>query len=221
MKPLFAGGGGVKERKRERLDCEMLKEKLSLLSASHDCEPGTLLTFDRLHLMHSSRLAALSARLAASIATTTSTGSSLKASPLRLLVTRRRNISMASSSSLHPSTSTEVAVVYCTAPSAVIARSLARHLVEDRRPQRLAACVNIIPQVTSIYSWKGKIEEDSEVLMIIKTRKELLPALAEEIKAGHPYEVPEVLALPAIGGSEGYLRWVIEETKTKMEGEGK
>ena len=91
-----------------------------------------------------------------------------------------------------------------------MAQSLARHLVEE--PRKLAACVNVLPGVTSIYSWKGKVEEDSEVLMIIKTRKELLPALTREIKAKHPYEVPEVLALPAIGGSDSYLRWVIAET---------
>ena len=103
-----------------------------------------------------------------------------------------------------------VAVVYCTAPNHEVARSLARHLVEE--PQQLAACVNLLPGVTSIYSWKGKVEEDSEVLMILKTRKELVGALTEEIKKKHPYEVPEVLALPAIGGSESYLRWVVEQT---------
>ena len=105
---------------------------------------------------------------------------------------------------------TDVAVVYVTAPSEV-ARSLARHLVEAT-PQRFAACVNLLPGVTSIYSWKGKTEEDSEVLMIIKTRKELLPALTAEIKAKHPYEEPEVVALPAIGGSESSLHWVVEQT---------
>ena len=117
-----------------------------------------------------------------------------------------------------PSTtsSDDVAVVYCTAPSPEVARSLARHLVEE--PRKLAACVNVLPGVTSIYKWKGKIEEDSEVLLIIKTRKKLLPALTEEIKAKHPYEVPEVLALPAIGGSESYLRWLIEETTTRGSG---
>lgn len=111
-----------------------------------------------------------------------------------------------------PSTSaeTDVAVVYCTAPSNEVARSLARHLIEE--PQRLAACVNVVPGITSIYSWKGNVEEDSEVLMIIKTRRELLSALTEEIKAKHPYEIPEVLALPAIGGSASYLRWVIDQT---------
>lgn len=130
-------------------------------------------------------------------------------------------VAMASSSPLPPpSTLTNaadaVAVVYCTAPSPEVARSLARHLVQE--PQRLAACVNVCPGLTSIYSWKGKVEEDSEVLMIIKTKKELLPALTEEIKAKHPYDEPEVLALPVIGGSESYLRWVDEETKKKEEG---
>ncbi len=115
------------------------------------------------------------------------------------------------------STSDDVAVVYCTTPNAEVARSLARHLVSSET-QRLAACVNILPGVTSIYSWKGTVEEDSEVLLVIKTRKQLLPLLAEEIKAKHPYELPEVLALPAIGGSEGYLRWVVEETTRSSKG---
>lgn len=140
-------------------------------------------------------------------------------------VTGREAVAMASTSPspqqpFSTSTSTDsVAVVYCTTPSIAVARSLARHLVEE--PQKLAACVNVVPGLTSIYSWKGKVEEDSEVLMIIKTKKGLLPALTEEIKAKHPYDEPEVLALPAIGGSESYLRWVVEETTTVKKDKGR
>lgn len=168
-----------------------------------------------------SRIALSSARLAASKSTTHfRTVSSLysRAIPLsRELKSQKNSVTttatMATSPS--PSTSSDVAVVYCTAPNPEVARSLARHLVEE--PQKLAACVNVLPGVTSIYSWKGKVEEDGEVLMIIKTRRELLPKLTEEIKAKHPYEEPEVLALPAIGGSDSYLRWVIAETTRNKE----
>ena len=168
-----------------------------------------------------SRIALSSARLAASKSSSHfSTASSLY-SWGRLLSRgfksqnncKTTTTTMATSPSPSPSPSTsslDVAVVYCTAPNPEVARSLARHLVEE--PQKLAACVNVLPGVTSIYSWKGKVEEDGEVLMIIKTRKELLSALTAEIKAKHPYEEPEVLALPAIGGSDSYLRWVIAET---------
>jgi len=109
------------------------------------------------------------------------------------------------------STPTDVAVVFSTAPSAEVAKTLARHLVEAK----LAACCNIVPGLTSIYTWKGKVEEDSELLLIIKTRKELLEELTKVIKEKHPYDEPEVLALPPLGGSDSYIRWVLEETKKK------
>jgi periplasmic divalent cation tolerance protein len=172
---------------------------------------------------------ALSARCLAASKSTTHfrAASSLhsRATPLsRELKSQKNSITttttMATTTGASPSpsstTSTDVAVVYCTAPNPEVARSLARHLVEE--PRKLAACVNVLPGVTSIYSWKGKVEEDGEVLMIIKTRKELLQRLTDEIKAKHPYEEPEVLALPAIGGSDSYLRWVIAET-TRGSGE--
>ncbi|MBW04730.1 Protein CutA, partial [Eschrichtius robustus] len=76
----------------------------------------------------------------------------------------------------------------------------------------LAACVNLIPQITSIYEWKGKIEEDSEVLMMIKTRSSLVPALTDFVRSVHPYEVAEVIALPVEQGNSPYLHWVRQVT---------
>lgn len=86
--------------------------------------------------------------------------------------------------------------------------------------KRLAACVNLIPQITSIYEWKGKIEEDSEVLMMIKTQSSLVPALTEFVRSVHPYEVAEVIALPVEQGNPPYLHWVHQVTES-VSGSGK
>ncbi|XP_054425194.1 protein CutA isoform X2 [Pteronotus mesoamericanus] len=80
--------------------------------------------------------------------------------------------------------------------------------------KRLAACVNLIPQITSIYEWKGKIEEDSEVLMMIKTQSSLIPALTDFVRSVHPYEVAEVIALPVEQGNSPYLHWVRQVTES-------
>ncbi|XP_053908002.1 protein CutA isoform X2 [Cuculus canorus] len=98
-----------------------------------------------------------------------------------------------------------VAAAFVTCPNVTVATELARSLVQ----QRLAACVNILPHVTSIYEWQGKLEEDSEVLMMIKTRSSKIPALAEFVRSAHPYEVPEVVAVPVTQGSVPYLRWAL------------
>ena len=83
---------------------------------------------------------------------------------------------------------------------------IARALVEER----LAACVNAIPNVTSTYRWEGEIERDGETLLVIKTETGRLDALAERVRALHPYDVPEVIALPIEAGSLDYLRWLSE-----------
>lgn len=109
----------------------------------------------------------------------------------------------------------DVAVVYVTAPSADVAATLARSLVEDR----LAACVNVVPGVTSTYRWQGAVQTDAESLMILKTRRDRLPALTAAVRARHPYDEPEVLALPALAGSPSYLAWILAEASPAA-GEG-
>lgn len=94
-------------------------------------------------------------------------------------------------------------VVLVTAP-ALEAEALARGLVEAK----LAACVNVVPGVVSHYRWKGKLHRDREVLLIAKTSASKLKALTKWVKAHHPYELPEVLALPVAGGSAAYLKWL-------------
>lgn len=100
-------------------------------------------------------------------------------------------------------------VVLCTLPLEADARALATSLVE----KHLAACVNIISQLTSIYRWQGKIEEGSEQLLVIKTTEEQFEALAKAIKALHPYQVPEIIALPIQTGWPDYLKWLSESMK--------
>jgi periplasmic divalent cation tolerance protein len=103
---------------------------------------------------------------------------------------------------------TDAIVVYVTAPSAEKAAEIGRALVEAGH----AACGNIIPGIRSIYRWKGKIEDESEALLILKTRKQEFEALRDRVQAMHPYDVPEVIAVPIEAGSEKYLEWVIKET---------
>lgn len=97
-------------------------------------------------------------------------------------------------------------VILITAPSLESARQIARLLVE----KRLAACVNLVPGMTSIYRWEGKVQEDAEVLLLAKTHRQRLEALQAEVKAVHSYQVPEIIALPIVAGLEAYLNWVGE-----------
>lgn len=99
---------------------------------------------------------------------------------------------------------TDLVVVYITAPDVEVAARIGRTLVEEG----LAACCNLVPGVRSIYRWKGKVHEDAEVLMIVKTRAALMEALSARVVALHPYAVPEVIALPIINGHASYLDWV-------------
>jgi len=102
-----------------------------------------------------------------------------------------------------------VRVVLCTCP-AEVARDLARPLVEER----LVACVNIVPGLTSIYRWEGKVCEDGESLLVMKTRAALMEQLSARIVELHPYDVPEVIALPLSPGegNPAYLDWLLEQT---------
>ena len=102
----------------------------------------------------------------------------------------------------------EAVVVYITAPNEEEAARMAAALVEER----LAACVNIVKNIRSIYRWEGKTEDETEVLMIAKTRRGLFDRLLRRVRELHSYTVPEVIAMPVIAGSEDYLRWVEEVT---------
>jgi periplasmic divalent cation tolerance protein len=99
---------------------------------------------------------------------------------------------------------TDKIVVLCTCATAEDGERLARALVESR----LAACVNVAPGVRSFYHWKGEIESAPECLLLIKSSRDLFAALAAEIERLHPYEVPEVLALPVVEGTSNYLNWL-------------
>ena len=79
--------------------------------------------------------------------------------------------------------------------------------------KRVAACAQILGPIRSLYWWKGKVEEAGEWLCVLKTRKDLFPALEQEIKSIHPYDVPEIIALPIVAGSEAYLQWIDTETR--------
>jgi periplasmic divalent cation tolerance protein len=98
-------------------------------------------------------------------------------------------------------------VVFSACGSQDEAAQLARRLLEAR----LAACVNVIMQIRSYYWWKGKIEESSEWLLVVKTSRELFEQVRSVLEAAHSYELPEVLALPVVAGSPNYLAWIDRE----------
>jgi len=104
-------------------------------------------------------------------------------------------------------------VVFITAPNEEEAAGIARALVQSR----LAACVNIIKGVRSIYRWRGKLEDAPEVLMIAKTQRKLFGALAAKTRELHSYDIPEIIALPLAEGSKDYLKWLRESTEIKTE----
>ncbi len=101
---------------------------------------------------------------------------------------------------------TDQLVVLCTCPTLHDADALATALLEER----LAACVNRVPGLTSIYRWEGKIKKDDEVLLIIKTTTACYDRLESTIHALHPHDVPEIIGLPIVAGSKRYLDWVTE-----------
>jgi periplasmic divalent cation tolerance protein len=101
----------------------------------------------------------------------------------------------------------QLSIILVTAPSQDVARQLAHDLVTER----LAACVNVVPGVTSIYAWEGKIEQAEEVLMIIKTQSSRYTALEEHVRAHHPYETPEIVEISAGRVTPKYWQWVMKE----------
>lgn len=99
-------------------------------------------------------------------------------------------------------------VLLSTCPSMDVARTIAAALVDAGA----AACVNIVPGVTSIYSWQGKTHEDAELLLVIKTTADNYGRAEGIITDLHPYELPEVVAVPIVGGLNGYLEWISTQT---------
>ena len=110
--------------------------------------------------------------------------------------------------------STDVRVVLMTAPDRETGERLGTSLVEER----LATCANVLPSLTSIYWWEGRLERASEALVILKTVAERVPALRERAVGLHPYDVPEVLVLEVQEGHEPYLEWVRSESRGGGEG---
>ena len=100
-------------------------------------------------------------------------------------------------------------LVFTNLPERAVAERLAQTLVE----KKLAACVNILAPCRSVYPWKGAIQHDEEHPMLIKTTRERYAALEQAIRAGHPYELPEIIAVPIERGLPAYLDWVAAETK--------
>jgi periplasmic divalent cation tolerance protein len=108
---------------------------------------------------------------------------------------------------------TDKIVVLTNCGSAEEAAKIARALVE----KKLAACVNVMPAGRSFYRWKGVIEDQQELLLVIKSSRALFNDLRVEIETLHSYEVPEVIAVPIVDGSEGYLEWLDRELAAKLE----
>lgn len=102
-------------------------------------------------------------------------------------------------------------MVFCTTPDINTARRLAADLVE----KKYAACVNIQAGIESVYEWQGKIEQEPEVLMIIKTSSARYPALEKWLAQAHPYDTPEIIAVPVEQGLPDYIQWVNSVTAQK------
>lgn len=105
----------------------------------------------------------------------------------------------------------QISVVLVTVANDQEASTIARTLVEER----LAACVQILPTIRSIYHWRGEIFDEQERLLIMKTASAGFPALCERVRELHPYEVPEIVSIPITEGLPDYLRWVLETTGSR------
>ena len=103
-------------------------------------------------------------------------------------------------------------IVLCTCPDTVSAEKIAKTLVTEK----LAACVNIVDGLTSVYVWQGKTESSQELQLIIKTNYQHYKLLENRLKTLHPYELPEIIAVPIISGLPGYLSWIDKSTDCKV-----
>jgi periplasmic divalent cation tolerance protein len=101
-------------------------------------------------------------------------------------------------------------IVLTTLPADADAAEFARTLVDER----LAACVNLLPAMESVYRWEGKIEFEAERQIVIKTSRDRISDLWDRVRELHPFEVPEFVVLPIVDGNEAYLRWIGESTAT-------
>lgn len=110
---------------------------------------------------------------------------------------------------VHASPAMSVLIAHCSCPDAETATRIARQLVEEH----LAACVQVIPGVSSTYRWQGALHTDNEVLLVIKTTRARFGALKARLPDLHPYELPELIAVEAIDGLDRYLHWVEAETQ--------
>jgi periplasmic divalent cation tolerance protein len=102
-------------------------------------------------------------------------------------------------------------IIFITVDTQLTAQKIAEKLLTEHK----AACVNIIPKVKSHYWWQGKIESADELMLVVKTRAALLPDVEKLVKSLHPYTVPEIIAIPIIGGNQDYLDWIEKETIVK------
>lgn len=100
-------------------------------------------------------------------------------------------------------------LVYVTAATVAEAQKIGRGLIE----KELAACVNVLPGMKSLYRWEGKIEEAEEAVLIVKTRDELADAVVEEVKRSHSYSVPCALVIEVQGGNPDYLNWIVQSCR--------
>eukprot|EP00899_Mesostigma_viride_P016253 jgi/Mesvir1/24629/Mv21937-RA.1 len=102
-------------------------------------------------------------------------------------------------------------VLYVTVPSKEVGKSLASGLVQEK----LAACVNIIPGIESVYWWQDKVQSDAELLLMVKTAADKVSDLTAYVCKHHPYDTPEVIAVPIVAGSAKYLRWIDDSVHPK------
>jgi periplasmic divalent cation tolerance protein len=109
-----------------------------------------------------------------------------------------------------------LALVLCTVPDEAAGRRIAGALVEER----LIACANLVPGLTSVYRWEGEVRADPECLLLMKTRRALLGRVFERARELHPYELPELIATPVVEGLADYCRWVADETSVGDAGAG-
>ncbi|XP_076867321.1 protein CutA homolog isoform X1 [Brachyhypopomus gauderio] len=97
-------------------------------------------------------------------------------------------------------------VLLINCPTEQTAKDISRHIME----KRMAACVNILPRTSTMYYWKGEIQDTSEILLLVRTRTSVIQKLTDYVKTIHPYDIPEILSFPVEGGSLSYLKWMDE-----------